>query len=242
MAASDQSPKTKPRRDVLLERIRGLEALRSGRSVDTEVRANLTLWAKGKTAPPADIAVRAGFARRSQPLIEGTEYEESKLIDRPKPNLPRKPPLAALTSVTKGVGLRTELTLLYLAQTGNLLGKDALLKTTVDGDSDTPGLIDLIAIPATHTPSRNSTFASSPRNNRKRQVRDALVQLAKLGVTEVPPGGRRGEPRFDGHVHLNMENGSTAAGAKRLLTVAVGAVDVAIVDADGVDVAKALSA
>ncbi|MGP4058991.1 hypothetical protein ACTWP6_29990 [Mycobacterium sp. 4D054] len=143
------------------------------------------------------------------------EFDEAKLVDRPKPALPRQPPLAALVSLTKGVGLRVGLTLLYLAQTGDALGKDALLKPTVDGEDDAVGLVDLIAIPASHNPSKNAAFASNSRNNRKRQIRDALVQLDKLGVAEVPPGGKKGELRFDDQVHLNRESGRTAAGTKR---------------------------
>lgn len=213
--SADQAPDTKPRRDVLQQRINRLETLRAGRHpVDAEVRANLMRWAKEAATPPADISVRVGFVRRVPALMEA-DYDTSKLVDRPKPILPRQPPLAALASLTKGVGLPLGLTLLYLAQTGDVLGRDALLKLTVDGDDDTPGLIDLIAIAASHNPSQDSAFASNSRNNRKRQIRDALIQLTKIGLAEVPPGGRKGEPRFDDKVHLNRENGPTAAGAKR---------------------------
>ena len=216
MSASDQSPQPKLRRDVLQQRINGLETLRAGlKPVDAEVRANLTRWAQGTATAPTEITIRAGFVRRVLPLVEGVEYEEAKLVDRPKPVLPRQPPLAALASLTKGVGLRVGLTLLYLAQTGDALGKDALLKPTIDGADDEPGLVDLIAIPASHNPSKHATFASNSRNNRKRQIRDAILQLDKLGVAEVPAGGRKGELRFDEKVHLNRESGRTAAGAKR---------------------------
>lgn len=215
MESTDQPPDPKPRRDVLQQRINRLETLRAGRHpVDAGVRANLTRWAKESATQLTDIPIRVGFVRRVPALVE-EEYDTAKLVDRPKPALPRQPPLAALASLTKGVGLPLGLTLMYLAQTGDALGRDARLKLTIDGDDDALGLIDLIAIAASHNPSPNAAFASNSRNNRKRQIRDALVQLSKLGLAEVPPGGRKGEPRFDDQVHLNRENGPTAAGTKR---------------------------
>lgn len=216
VSIAKESPRPRPRRDVLQQRISGLETLRVGlHPVDTEVRAHLTRWGQGPSPAPPEVAIRSGFMRRLHPLVEGVEYEEAKLVDRPKPTLLRQPPLAALAALTKGVGLRTGLTLLYLAQTGDALGKEALLKITIDGEDEAVGLVDLIAVPASHNPSKDATFASNSRNNRKRQIRDALLQLDKLGIAEVPAGGRKGELRFDDRVHLNRESGRTAAGAKR---------------------------
>lgn len=214
--SSGERPVAKPKRDVLLTRITLLETLRENRRrpVDAEVRANLQRWLV--ELPVGDIAIRAEFLRRTLPLTPD-EYDEEKLVDRPKPVLPRQPPLAALAPITKGVGLRVALTVPLLVQgrRRTALGRDARLLIPIEADEPGGmGLVDLVAVAARHRPRPGSTYASSVLENRKRQVRDGLLQLGKFGLAELPDGGRQGEPRFD-KVHLNEEGGGTAAGTKR---------------------------
>ena len=212
-AADDDRP---PPRDIVQERIDRLETLRAGhRRIDDDVCSNLANWAR----PPLfdDIKLRASFIRRLTALTEDVDYDPAKLVDRPKPVLPRQPPLVALAALTKGIALQLCLTLPFLVQTQprEALGKHALLKINIDGSDTHPiGLVDLIAVPGSHNPSEESTYNSNSRENRKRQIRGGFIQLDRLGLAELPTGGRKGAPRFN-TVHLNEEGGPTAAGAKR---------------------------
>lgn len=215
-AVGDDRP---PPRDIVQERIDRLETLRAGRRrIDDDVRSNLAHWADAPLFD--DIKLRANFIRRLTALIEDVDYDPAKLVDRPKPVLPRQPPLAALAALTKGIALQLCLTLVFLVQTQprEALGKHALLKINIDGADTGPigpiGLVDLIAVPASHNPSEESTYNSNSRENRKRQIRGGFIQLDRLGLAELPTGGRKGAPRFN-TVHLNEEGGPTAAGANR---------------------------
>jgi len=158
---------------------------------------------------PVDIAVRPGFFRRTRPL-SATEVNGHEVTDRPKPKLPRQPPLEALATIPRGVALRTELTVIFLAQSRRqTVGKDALLTVPIEsGDDSHFGLVDLIAVPAVHHARPGSPLAGSIGSNRKRQIRQAFASLAApdLKLVELPPGGR-GKPRFD-EVHLNRETGA----------------------------------
>ncbi|MBP2456210.1 hypothetical protein [Mycolicibacterium lutetiense] len=193
-----------------------LETLRAGRRpVDEEVRHGLARWA-GPDAPN-DIALRGGYVRRLTPLVEDVEYDLERLVDRPKPKLPDPPPLAVLASLTKGVALPLSLTLCFLAQTQPraTIGKDGLVKIPIEASEDHPvGLVNLLAVPASHRPSEESTFSSNSRENRKRQIRGGFVQLDKQGLAELPTGGRKGAPRFN-VVHLNEDTRASASAVKR---------------------------
>lgn len=197
-------------RDAVRERLRGLRALKeSTQPIDSHVRRSLTDWSQtgGRRPAPNEISLRPGFVRRTRPLTE-QELDGHSLIDRPKPKLPRQPPLAWLTRLPRGVGLRTALTLPYLIQTRpGTLGADGRLAIPVEAIDEPFGLLDLIAVHAVHKPPPNSTFASSPKQNRKRQIRDALTALAtpELQMVTLPISGR-GQHRF-GDVHINREEG-----------------------------------
>lgn len=211
--AGDDRP---PPRDIVQERIDRLETLRVWpRPIDDEVRSKLAHWAGPELID--DVKVRPSFIRRLTPLTQGVDYEPDMLVDRPKPVLPRQPPLAALAALTKGVALQLCLTLVFLIQTRprQALGKGAQLKINIEGSDGEPTcLVDLIAVPGLHDPSEQSTYASNSRENRKRQIRSGMTQLDQLGLAELPIGGRKGAPRFH-TLHLNDEGGPTAAGAKR---------------------------
>lgn len=207
------SPRKKGPRDVLESRVRALDGLRTS-SVDSTVRGNLGRWAADGGRNLDQIPIRRGFVRRRSKLAPGIDFDPDALVDKPKPKLPNPPPLAVLAPITKGIGLRVELSLRYLAITGDALGANAKLKLSIDGSDASDGLADLIAIPAVHRPSPNSPSVSNLRENRKRQIRDALRQLGGVQLLEIPEGGRQGEPRFD-DVHLFRENGPGAAGPRR---------------------------
>ncbi|ORW03343.1 MULTISPECIES: hypothetical protein [Mycobacterium] len=180
-----------------------------------KVRSNLAHCAGSELVD--DIRLRPGFIRRLTALTEDLDYDPATLVDRPKPVLPRQPPLAALAALTKGIALQLCITLIFLAQTQprKTLGKGALLKIKIDGsDTDPIGLVDLLAVPGSHNPSEESTYNSNSRENRKRQIRSGFIQLDRLGLAELPTGGRKGAPRFN-TVHLNEDARPTAAGAKR---------------------------
>jgi hypothetical protein len=193
------------------ERLRSLRALTHGRHpIDLMVRRNLADWSQPVDDQPRfdEIRLRPGFIRRIRALT-AEELDGYVLIDRPKPKLPRQPPLAWLTRLPRGVGLRTALTVPFLVQTRRgTLGADALLNIPVEAIDEPFGLIDLIAVNATHRDDPASTFASSPKENRKRQIREALKQLAAedLQMVQLPVSGR-GQPRFS-DVHLNREDGA----------------------------------
>jgi hypothetical protein len=200
---------------MVQERINRLQTLSTGhRPVDAEVRANLANWA-GADVPDC-IALRVGYLRRLASLAKDVDYMPEQLVDRPKPVLPKPPQLATLVPLTKGVALQQSLTLPFLVQTAprKALTKDALLKIPIEAPNDHQfGLVDLVAVPSVHRPSRESTFASNVRNNRKRQIRSALDQLDALGLVELPSGGRKGAPRFNS-VRLKEDTRPRAAGAR----------------------------
>ena len=107
------------------------------------------------------------------------------------------------------MGQRTALTVPFLVQTRQgTVGADGLLNIPVEAIDEPFGLIDLIAVNAIHKPRPDSTFASSAKENRKRQIREALKHLAApdLQMVQLPISGR-GQPRF-GDVHLNREEGA----------------------------------
>ena len=202
----------KRRRDQRAERLRALRALQSRghHPIDPLIRRNLAAWSQPVDGQPRldEIRLRPGFIRRTHALT-AEELDGHNLIDRPKPKLPRQPPLAWLTRLPRGVGQRTALTVPFLVQTRpGTLGADGLLNIPVEAIDEPFGLIDLIAVNAIHKPRLDSTFASSAKENRKRQIREALKHLAApdLQMVQLPISGR-GQPRF-GDVHLNREEGA----------------------------------
>jgi hypothetical protein len=202
-------PQSQPR-DLLEERIRGLDSIRTGRRpLDLQIRENLAAWVEEDGNFVDRITVRPGFLRRTRPLTEA-ELVGHEIIDRPKPDLPRQPPLEALAKISRGVALRTEMTTKFLVQTKRqALGKGALLTVPIEsGDDSHFGLVDLIVVPAVHRSRPGAPLAGSVASNRKRQIRQAFACLAApdLKLVELPPGGR-GKPRF-GEVHLNRETGA----------------------------------
>ncbi|OBH60566.1 hypothetical protein A5687_19140 [Mycobacterium mantenii] len=144
-----------------------------------------------------------------RPLTEA-DLSGYDITDRPKPDLPRQPPLEALAKKPRGVALNAALNLIFLVQSRpRILGKDALLKVPIEsGDDSHFGLIDLMVVPAVHRGRPGSHAAGSVVSNRKRQLRQAFSTLAAtdLKMVHLPPGGR-GKPRFD-QIHLNRETGA----------------------------------
>lgn len=174
-------------RDLVAERRAALARLTApmpgGTSLDRRIRLNLQDW-YSRGPQPSTIVVRGGFAWRTLPLTD-EELEGHRIEDRPKPDLPRVPPLATLTTLSRGVGLRLALTLLFLAQTGpkNFVGKAGQLNIGIDHTDARPhGLVDLVAVPAAHTPTTETGVGTSANTNRKRQIRTALNQLAGHGI------------------------------------------------------------
>jgi hypothetical protein len=200
------------RRDFLDERIKALHHLQRDTHKPTEpqVRENLRAWTQpDKHLPPNEIRVRPGFIRRA-PALTHEELARAEIIDQRRPDLPRKPPLARLTSLPRGVALRTALTLLFLVQTPRQppLGPHGLLQLPIEGTDDPYGLLDFIAVNAKYRGDPTSQWAGGVKENRKRQVRAALIQLADddLKMVALPPGGR-GKPRFNS-VHVRTETGA----------------------------------
>lgn len=161
-----------------------LEVLDDG--VCTQLRE---VWERGPR--PNEILIRPGFVCRARPL-RGQELP-AEIRDIPRPVLLRRPPLSILSQRSRGVGLRSALTLLFLAQAdpGLLMGKGRILapiEATTDNES--AGLIDWIAVPAEHDV--QSTGAITRKDNRVRQVKTALELLSgkDIQMTEFPSGGR----------------------------------------------------
>lgn len=208
----EQDEVAKPKRDHREERLRNLQALQvdGNKKIDETVRANLDRWFDQGSQPQA-IDLRAGFARRRRALTE-REIGDVEIVDRKDLNLPRKPPLASLTALQKGVGLRTALSLVFLAQTGKrALGADGRLNIRTERSTagDEFGLVDLIAVKATHrTFPDGEEYAATTTTNRKRQIRNALAELDKphLRLVELSSAGR-GRPRF-AEIRLRSEEGA----------------------------------
>ncbi len=203
---------SKPKRDHRQTRLTNLQMIKvDGRKrIDEVVRANLRRWYDEGGTRRTHIEVRAAFLRRLHPLTPDELEAAGDIVDRPKPDLPRPPALAKLTAIPKGVALRTALTLLFLVQTQpRALRGGARVDIPVVRDDDHGfGLVDLIAVNATHTIRPDGgEFAATTATNRQRQIRSALAQLADLGLVSLPSGGGRGSPRYH-DVRLHSEVGN----------------------------------
>lgn len=207
--ASGSKPRKRDHRQTRLANLQALE-IDGRKRLDEDVRANLRRWYEDGGAHPPHIEVRAGFLRRLHPLTSDELDAAGDIVDRPKPDLPRSPALARLTAIPKGVALRTALTLLFLVQTKpNALRRGARVDVPIVRDDDHRfGLVDLIAVNATHTAKPGGDeYAATSAINRQRQLRSALAQLAGIGLVSLPSGGGRGAPRYH-DVRLHSEIGN----------------------------------
>lgn len=207
--ASTPGSKKRDHRETRLANLQAIE-IDGKKTLEADVRQSLGRWYDGGGLRPATIEVRAGVLRRLDPLTDIEITAAGEIVDRPKPDLPRAPALARLTAIPKGVALRTALTLLFLVQTNPkaLHGKGKLDIPFIRNDEYPFGLVDLIAINATHkVDDDGGEFAATTASNRQRQIRSALASLASIGLVSLPSGGRRGSARFhDVRLHSELGN------------------------------------
>jgi hypothetical protein len=192
------------------ERLAGLGHLRNANHKPTEqkIRENLGMWLADGGHDGADIRVRRSFVARVPPPTPKELLDAGEITDNRKSGLVRVPPLAVLTALPRGVGLRCALTLPFLVQTNRAaaLGSQGLIKIPIDDDDAPFDFLRLIAIPAKYR--GGGVWGGGPRANRQRQIREALKRLAEddLKMIALPSGGQ-GVPRFK-EVHLRNETGA----------------------------------
>ncbi|MFI7531634.1 hypothetical protein [Nocardia salmonicida] len=211
MASTSSGAPTPKKRNHRETRLANLQAIQidGTKRIEADVRQSLGRWYDLGGVLPATIEVRAGFLRRLAPLTATEITNAGEIVDRPKPDLPRAPALARLTAIPKGVALRTALTLMFLVQTNPkaLQGKGKLDIPFIRDDKYPLGLIDLIAINATHKVGEDGgEFAATTTSNRQRQIRSALIALETIGLVSLPAGKGRGSTRFN-EVRLHSELG-----------------------------------
>lgn len=147
---------------------------------------------------PDSVLVRRGFVARSKPM--------HGLRDRD--NRPRLKPPAAELVASRGLALRLELVLLYLAQCyGRTSARVPLPVTGATDDEDAIGLVNLFS---TGTRTADQTkFARDNPAKRAKQIENALDRLAdpRLALVQLAPG--IGRSRFE-RIALNRETGSPA--------------------------------
>jgi len=196
--------------DPLEPRRQELERLTTtadGARPDLETRQALTaLW---KTTSLDTVEIRSGFARRVVPL-DPSEIGNQRIVDRPRPDLPRRPPLSNLTSLTKGVALRTGLTLLFVAQSDptTLDAKNGRLRLPiVERNASHPALAELVAVDAQFGSAPDSDLAADRISNRDRQIKSALIALSKTGVglTRLPDRSRGKDGYSDVRLYVEEE-------------------------------------
>ena len=195
---------TRPRRvvDRLDTRLAHLGRITTSESgtfvVDQANQAFLSLYENG--GKPASILVRAGFVARSQRVF----------VDGDRDLTPRqKPPIATLIR-PRGVALRLELALLFLAQSAQHASARVPLQVSAhQGDDDALGLINLFATAPQHR--AGSNYARPRPAMRARQVENALEVLASGQQQLVELGARiRRGPGYE-VLWLNRETGVPAA-------------------------------
>lgn len=210
---SAPAPKKRNHRETRLANLHAIE-IDGKKRIDADVRQSLERWYEGGGVRPVAIEVRAGFLRRLTALTPAEIAKAGEITDRAKTKLPRPPALARLTAIPKGVALRTALTLLFLVQTNpKALKAQGRLDIPFIYDDEHPlGLVDLIAINATHkVDDDGGEFAATTTSNRQRQIRSALAALETIGLVSLPSGGGRGSARFnDVRLHSELGKNGTA--------------------------------
>ncbi|NRI68802.1 hypothetical protein FEZ60_25100 [Rhodococcus sp. MS16] len=160
-----------------------LEAIVDGKNLDRLVRDNLQdVW---KASTPPEILIRSGFVRRI-PELTDSEIKGIRIVDKPRPVLPRRPPLSVLAQKPKGVGLRLAVTLPFLVQSNRLLlGADAKFGWPIESAHPSPsGLIDVLVVNANQVSGKEELAVDRPAN-RKRQIGNAITALAESDVNLV---------------------------------------------------------
>lgn len=187
--------------------------MRSAKPSEQRIRENLGKWLADGGHDGADIRLRRSFVARVPPPTEKELAAAGEITDYRKSDLVRVPPLAVLTALPRGVGLRCALTLPFLVQTNRAeaLGSQGLMKIPIDDDDAAFDFLRLIAIPAKYRGGPTAQWGGGPRANRQRQIREALKRLADddLKMIALPSGGQ-GVPRFK-EVHLRNETGAATS-------------------------------
>jgi hypothetical protein len=165
-AVASKGSKVPGRRVQLQQRIARLSTLKAPVDLDGQARESLTqVWSRGRA--PATISLRRSFIALDSPL-------PGELSDQQPPSSAQGPPLARLIT-PRGVGLRTALIALFVAQCsrGTPAHLDGLL---VDPEDDRLGWRHLVLAAASHDP--RSARAATVKDNQVRQVKAALDKLS----------------------------------------------------------------
>lgn len=192
------SRSSKERLEPRLAHLRRLESADFGLTVAQANEAFRTVYEAGRK--PASILIRRSFVARQKRIHVAGEYDKT-----PRP----KPPLATAKR-SKGVALRLELTLLFLAQAGPRPTAQFRYPVQTQSAEDL-GLIDFLSTGS--NPHEKTEYRLSRPAMRARQVMNALERLAapELQLIEV---SRRPSGRLDasGQMWVNQETGPTATG------------------------------
>ncbi|WP_069385962.1 hypothetical protein [Cellulosimicrobium cellulans] len=188
----------KDRLEPRFAHLRRLESTDYGLTVAQASAAFRAVYEAG--SKPASILIRRSFVARHKRIHVAGEHDKT-----PRP----KPPLATAKR-SKGVALRLELTLLFLAQAGQR--PTAQFRYPVQtGSADELGLIDFLSTGS--NPRENTEYRLSRPAMRARQVTNALERLAasELQLVEV---SRRSTGRLDatGQMWVNQETGPKTTG------------------------------
>ncbi|MBY6389082.1 hypothetical protein HG717_35025 [Rhodococcus erythropolis] len=195
-----------PIADELKSRRDHLDAIVAGKNLDSVVRANLQeVW---KKSAPAEIVIRSGFARRIPELVD-SEIDGISIRDKPRPVLPRRPPLSVLAQKSKGVGLRLAVTLPFLVQSDrHLIEADSKFRWPIESTHPSPSaLLDVVVVNANHIPGKKE-FEVDKAANRKRQIGQAITALAEpeVNLLWLPEAKGQGYRKHK-DIRLNLEDG-----------------------------------